>query len=94
MGGSYTHVTSDEDGRLLISQQVQSMLECHSRDVYEAVEQMYGMIWWLASALEGESSLDRTAAQFVEAARHNYKNGLDASPGVGGRLPQEPDDEG
>jgi hypothetical protein len=70
------------------------MLECHSGDVYEAIEEMYGMIWWLAEqktlrndVLPAEAW---TAAEWVERARQSYHRGLDASPGTDGELPEEP----
>lgn len=40
-------------------------------DAYEAVEEMYGMIWLLA---EGDP-------QRVEEARRNYTDGLKLAPG-------------
>ncbi|OHV03719.1 hypothetical protein [Mycobacterium talmoniae] len=91
MAGSYNHVVAD-DGQLLVNEQLQSMLECCSGDVYEAIAEMYGMIWWLAD----QNTLDRTqspegwtAAEWVERARQSYHRGLDASPGVNGRHPVE-----
>ena len=45
-------------------------------DAYETIEELYGMVWWLAS---GSPSL-------VENARKNYKEGLKLSPG------KEPED--
>jgi hypothetical protein len=48
------------------------MLECNSGDVYEAAEQMFGMIWFLAG---GDPAR-------VEEARQLYREGLRLSPGV------------
>lgn len=42
-------------------------------DVFEAIEEMYGMIWLLAKS--GRHS-DRDAADRVEWARKNYQDGL------------------
>jgi hypothetical protein len=47
------------------------MLE-NGGDVWEAIEEMYGMIWFLA---HGNGAL-------VEAARRNYIAGISVSPGV------------
>ena len=83
MAGSYMHIVAD-DGKLLAPKRLCSMLECMSGDVYEACEEMYGMIWWFADALDGEFGIgDGTErARFVEEARQNYKLGLELSPGV------------
>lgn len=71
MAGSYGHVTNNEAGQLLSNQDVADMLE-NGGDVYEAVRQMYGMIWYLADGSWNN----------VEQARMNYKTGLEMSPGV------------
>ena len=47
MAGSYAHIVND-NGTLRNGEGINSMLECMSGDVVEAVEEMYGMIWWLA----------------------------------------------
>ena len=96
MAGSYNHCVA-EDGQLLISRQLQSMLECCSGDVYEAIEEMYGMIWWLAEqntlGKYGRPGSDEfpfwTPADWVERARQSYERGLDGSPGINGRLEEE-----
>jgi hypothetical protein len=44
MAGSYLHVVGD-DGALLSNERVNGMLE-NGGDVFEAVEEMYGMIWF------------------------------------------------
>ena len=68
MAGSYQH-TINEQGQLLRNQS----MSCENLgDAYETIEEMYGMIWWLAGG----------SAERVEWARQNYKRGLDASPGV------------
>lgn len=68
MAGSYNHITNDE-GQFIGA----SLLE-NLGDAYEAIEECYGMIWWLA---KGDKEL-------VEQAEKFYKNGLDLSPGVVG----------
>jgi hypothetical protein len=93
MAGSYNHCVDEETGKLLISRQVQGMLECHSGEVYEAIQEMYGMIWWLAEqntlGPERQRADAWTAAEWVERARQSYGRGLDASPGIDGVLPEE-----
>ncbi len=71
MVGSYKHVVN-ENGTLRTGEGINSMLECMSGDVVEAVTEMYGMIWWLAG---GD---DRR----VELAQLLYKEGIQMSPGI------------
>lgn len=70
MAGSYNHILTDH-GNLASPERVNGMLE-NGGDVYEAVEEMYGMIWWLAHT----SNLDVTPKDVVEMARQNYTEGL------------------
>jgi hypothetical protein len=76
MAGSYLHVV-EEDGRLSSNETVAGMLE-NGGDVYEAVEEMYGMIWWLATSHDP----GLTPEQKVEQARLRYTEGLAFSPGL------------
>lgn len=71
MAGSYNHVVT-KSGKLAKPERVCSMLECMSGDVYEAIEEFYGMVWYLAGG-----DADR-----VEKARQNYVEGLRLSPGI------------
>lgn len=86
MAGSYNHVVDTKTGSLLKSERVQNMLECVSGDVFECIEEMYGMIWQLAydfiTADPDYLPLDFEAemAVAVEQARLNYKHGLALSP--------------
>jgi hypothetical protein len=68
MAGSYNHIVK-KDGNLASNKHVINMLETGG-DVFEAVEEMYGMIWWLASEHMGQEK------QVVEDARKNYREGL------------------
>ncbi len=68
MAGSYQHCV-DKAGRLLDPESLSQMLE-NGGDVYEAVEEMYGMIWYLAN---GNGHL-------VRQAEANYTNGFTWSP--------------
>lgn len=87
MAGSYNHVVK-KTGELRKPQDVCSMLECMSGDVYEAVEEMYGMIWYLANgSLKADRDypvppdmLQEELAKVIEAARQKYKEGLALSP--------------
>jgi len=81
MAGSYNHIVEKPSGKLLVRSQALSMLECSSGDVYEALEELYGMIWYLAIG----------NPELVEIARRNYAEGLTMSPGTDGRLPPEED---
>lgn len=68
MAGSYRHTVNDA-GVLYDSEDMTDMLE-NGGDVFEAVEEMYGMIWFLA---EGDP------ARVAEAHR-NYLAGIALSP--------------
>jgi hypothetical protein len=69
MAGSYLHIVG-RTGRLLSETNLPKMLE-NDGDVYEAIEEMYGMIWWLADG----------NANDVEIARRHYLQGIQKSPG-------------
>ncbi len=70
MAGSYNHAVND-DGQLRNVRNMGIATETQG-DAYETIEEMYGMIWWLASG-----NADR-----VEAARQNYRSGVEQfSPG-------------
>lgn len=79
MAGSYKHVVT-KDGKLLNNENALDMLDCYHGDVYETLEEMYGMIWYLAGRLAPVMS-DRE--YYVEDARKNYHQGIiQYSPGV------------
>lgn len=78
MAGSYLHVVDDK-GRLKSPADLNQALE-NGGDVYEAVEEMYGMIWLLARVAEDGDP--EAATQTVENVRRLYKAGLNYSPGV------------
>lgn len=93
MAGSYSHCVGD-DGKLLPPEELCSMLECTSGDVYEAIEEMYGMIWYLATFADmGVQRAARTPwhevvsdpgkiGKLVEQARQRYRDGIASSPGL------------
>lgn len=75
MAGSYNHVIT-KGGNLRDNESFVQMIE-NLGDAYEAVEEMFGMIWWLAwqahVALDGSA---KSPEHFVERARQNYEEGL------------------
>ena len=77
MAGSYNHCVTEATGKLRSPESLNSSLS-NGGDVYEAIEEMYGMIWWLADML---ASSTNDSAEVVEVARKHYKIGLDLSPG-------------
>lgn len=84
MAGSYNHVVNDE-GALIKPDRINGMLNCMSGDVVECVEEMYGMIWYLADQWAKQDQwepdkLEETRKWLIEDARTNYKFGLKASP--------------
>lgn len=85
MAGSYNHVVKD-DGNLGSNAWIAGMVE-NGGDVFEAVEEMYGMIWYLAGGPfdEGTGIIGThpdTIKAVVEEARQNYKAGLEISKRV------------
>lgn len=69
MAGSYNHIITDQ-GNLVSNERFPKMIE-NLGDAFEVVEEMYGMIWWLAHE---NPRLDPQAV--VEAARLSYEEGL------------------
>ena len=78
MAGSYSHATTD-DGRLRNTESMGIATETQG-DAYETIEEMYGMIWFLAARITPHEDPEVMAA-LVENARVNYKRGLELSPG-------------
>jgi hypothetical protein len=71
VAGSFNHVVTS-NGSLASNKVVVSMLE-NGGDVFQAVEEMYGMIWYMALGATDPAAL-------IEEARQHYKEGLTASP--------------
>lgn len=98
MAGSYLHCV-DKDGKLYAPKTLTGMLECSSRDVYEAVEELYGMVWYLANELhdlddevsssEWHEDASHSTAENVEIARQNYREGLKLAPGLNAHTEEE-----
>lgn len=70
MAGSYLHAVTDS-GKLRHIENMSIATE-NAGDAYETIEEMYGMIWYLA-----QGKLD-----LVEDARENYNLGIIMSPGL------------
>lgn len=86
MAGSYSHMTS-RDGRLLGNERFTGMIE-NLGDAYEAAEECYGMIWWLAEAIASERQVIRSPGRgnaagraeitaVIEEARAHWRDGLE-----------------
>lgn len=86
MAGSYNHCINDE-GNLLGPFALAGMLETDG-DVFEAVEEMYGMIWWLAANVESVRTMLPEDA--VEEARRNYTTGLELAKANKNKRKQRP----
>jgi len=80
MAGSYAHAVTNK-GKLLNPQNMHNMLDTPG-DRFEALEEMYGMIWDLANTVSEHILVELTPAQVVEVARKNYTRGLSLSPGI------------
>lgn len=81
MAGSYKHCV-DEQGRFTGVNLLDDL-----GDAYEALEEMYGMIWWLAYELAAgkfayDGLIETEQIRVVEEARQNYQTGLSYSPGI------------
>jgi hypothetical protein len=71
MAGSFRHCVTD-NGNLRTPESLSGMLE-NGGDVFEAVEELYGMIWFLAKA---DHRSDDEAKQRIAGAEREYKQGL------------------
>lgn len=83
MAGSYHHIT-DEDGALKDQVGIIESLENHG-DVIECIEQMYGMIWYLADRNAVANGVAhgnhfRAMQNTVKMAQYDYELGLQYSP--------------
>jgi hypothetical protein len=74
MAGSYKHAVTD-DGKLRNPETMTIATETQG-DAFETIEEMYGMIWWLAHQIPGND------VELVELARIHYREGLGLSPGL------------
>lgn len=83
MAGSYNHVVDKSTGNLKSNEDIVDTLETGG-DVFEAVEEMYGMIWYLANLVSPYAELPYIK-RLVENARDNYKQGLQIAKEVNSR---------
>lgn len=79
MAGSWRHMTTD-DGKLLDNEGFVQMIE-NLGDAYEAAEECFGMIWWLAQhrARLRYATTEVTREQImdvIESAREHYTDGV------------------
>lgn len=71
MAGGYGHIVH-KDGTLRAPLMISNLLD-DGGDVFETVEEMYGMIWYLVTQPDQWAGRER---QMVEEARHQYREGL------------------
>ncbi|QIG58258.1 hypothetical protein SEA_SKOG_106 [Gordonia phage Skog] len=88
MAGSYNHAVDQNTGKLYDNESFVQMVE-NLGDAYETVEEMYGMIWFLAAALDSTHDQGISPRVYIEFARQAYREGLAVSPGTDGQLPEE-----
>lgn len=81
MAGSWDHMTT-EDGKLRSVESFHQMMDTGG-DVYEAAEECFGMIWWMAGQIdhliaEGHpvKGTRDDLMLIIATARHNYQKGL------------------
>lgn len=85
------------DGRLRSNETFSGMLE-NGGDCYEAAEECFGMVHYLAAQMAsmtrvgGGMFVAKTAGELVEEARQNYEHGL-ALGGVQSEDEEEPEDD-
>lgn len=77
MAGSYNHIVTDY-GNLRSNESFVDTIE-NLGDAYEMTEELFGMIWYLASEFGAPGAPSAIVKNVVEAARRNYKAGLDIS---------------
>lgn len=72
MAGSWQHMTTRQ-GKLLNNERFCGMIE-NLGDAYEAAEECFGMIWWLASELAELTGASRR--DIIAEAEGHYRDGL------------------
>lgn len=73
MAGSWQHMTT-KSGKLRNNENFCDMIE-NLGDAYEAAEECYGMIWWLALQLAVYEGREATLG-IIRRAEEHYKDGL------------------
>jgi len=74
MAGSWQHMTG-RTGRLLNNENFTGMIE-NLGDAYEAAEECYGMIWWLAETIAGPGATRAQILRVIRQAQEHYQDGL------------------
>lgn len=72
MAGSYNHAVTSK-GNLRSNESFVQTIE-NLGDAYEAVEEMFGMIWWMAHM--APESVAVAPEELVRMARQQYQTGL------------------
>lgn len=82
MAGSWNHMTTSGKGKFLNNENFCGMIE-NLGDAYEAAEECYGMVWWLAERVAfrddpttAEAPSREAVLDVVRQAIANYKDGL------------------
>lgn len=70
MAGSYSHITDDDTGRFIGVDLIDNL-----GDAYEALEECYGMVQYLAQ-MASVFKLSGDKQALIEEARQHYKDGL------------------
>ena len=76
MAGSYNHIVQ-KNGNLSGSSRINNSLETGG-DVFETIEEMYGMIWYLSGHFVGQEK------KMIENARKYYREGLKKAKEING----------
>jgi hypothetical protein len=79
MAGSYGQIVQ-KDGNLASNRRVAEMLE-NDDDVFETVEEMYGMIWFLVGNNPQWAGREKA---MIHEARRDYRQGLKVAKEVNG----------
>jgi len=74
MAGSWRHMTTTS-GRFRNNESFCGMIE-NLGDAYEAAEECFGMVQWLAAQLARVSPDQATRQEWVQRAELHYRNGL------------------
>jgi len=77
MAGSWDHMV-DDAGQFTGTTALENLGDC-----YEALEQCYGMVWYLVSRMTDDDRLGSFA--LIEAARAHSRDGIARSPGLAER---------
>jgi hypothetical protein len=74
MAGGWYHIT-DSEGRLASPAVVRDMLE-NWGDIHEAIDQLYGMVQWLAEQWAQQNPGNLTRHEAIEAALEHSREGI------------------